>query len=239
MKFIISSFFVLFSSFLSAQTPVRFDFTGDTQPLKEQSIWSRDGVTATISGAAYRMATKPSEATSVGQTVSGLGVASPSDWDTALIGFSTINYSFTGPGETLVVDFDREVSLDKIRLGGLLASGAWITFAAVVQAVDENNNSIGTIGLSPTASVLATADSGTTLPAVASDAGVGELEFDATGALPKAKRFTFSGIIGIDHIDTHYILAGLEVTPTPIPEVSTSLLLGLAGLVTLSSRRRS
>ena len=83
---------------------VSFDFTGTTTEATKTKTFTENGLTATASGATVRMATEPTALTVVGQTVSGLGVGSISDWDTLGVGMAFINYSFTGPGETLFLD---------------------------------------------------------------------------------------------------------------------------------------
>ena len=227
---------------------VSFDFTGDTKPLSQTKSFTESGLTATASGANYRMATQPSgevlgiPLAQVGQTVSGLGIASGSDWDTLGLGFATINYSFTGPGETLFLDFSKEVRLNTVDLGGLWFSGVWPQFTGVVSAFNDNGDRIGMVGLNPLVGTIAGWAGSTDVPTVV-DTGFGTANFAIGDLLPTAYRFAFSGVIGIDHLDTHYILGGVDVTPvdpaSPVPLPGTLAILGfgLMGLTGIARRK--
>lgn len=179
------------------------------------------------------MLNAPTGGTSVGQTVGGLGIASASDWDTFGLGFSTINYSFTGAGETLFLEFDKEVQLNRVKLN-MPTSSIFPSFVAVVYAVDESGERAATAGLSPTAGV-ANSIFGTSVGPVADGVGLGSTSFDVTAQNMVGKRFGFSGILGIDHIDTNYILGGVTVT---VPEPTSTTLAGVAGMLCLLRRRR-
>lgn len=222
---------------------VSYDFTGSTELASKTKTFTESGLTATVSGATARMVTQPTDATVIGQTVSGLGVGSISDWDTVGVGVAFINYSFTGPGETLFLDFDKEVRLNSVDLGGLWVSGAWPQFTPVVSAIDENNNSIGKVGLNPWGAAVADWIDYDTVP-YATDYGFGSMSFALGELLPTASRFAFSGIVGLDHLDTHYILGGVDVTPVdppsapvPLPGTLAILGFGLMGLTGIARRK--
>ena len=222
---------------------VSFDFTGTTTEATKTKTFTENGLTATASGATVRMATEPTALTFVGQTVSGLGVGSISDWDTLGVGMAFINYSFTGPGETLFLDFDKEVRLNTVDLGGIWVSGAWPQFTAVVSAIDENNNNIGMVGLNPWGAAVADWIDFDTVP-YAEKYGFGAMSFTLGELLPTATRFAFSGIVGLDHLDTHYILGGVDVTPidppsapVPLPGTLVILVFGLMGLTGIARRK--
>ncbi|MDO5674264.1 MAG: PEP-CTERM sorting domain-containing protein [bacterium] len=223
---------------------VSFDFTGTTTLATKTKTFTESGLTATASAAAYRMALEPTNLTSIGQTTFGLGVGSVSDWDTIGAGVGTINYSFTGPGETLFLDFDKEVRLNTVDLGGLWASGPWPQFTAVVSAIDENNTSIGMVGLNPWGAAVADWIDFDTVP-IANNYGFGSMGFALGELLPTASRFAFSGIIGLDHLDTHYILGGVDVTPVdppsapvPLPGTLAILGFGLLGMTGITRRKK-
>lgn len=223
---------------------VSFDFTGTTTLATKTKTFTESGLTATASAAAYRMALEPTNLTSIGQTTFGLGVGSVSDWDTIGAGVGTINYSFTGPGETLFLDFDKEVRLNTVDLGGLWFSGAWPQFTGVVSAINDDGDRIGMIGLNPLVGTIAGWAGSTDVPKVV-DTGFGTASFAIGDLLPTAYRFAFSGVIGIDHLDTHYILGGVDVTPVdppsapvPLPGTLAILGFGLLGMTGITRRKK-
>ncbi len=96
------------------------------------------------------------------------------------------------------------------------------------------------VGLNPWVATIADWAGSTETPTV-EDLGFGTASFALNDLLPTASRFAFSGIIGIDHLDTHYILGGVDVTPVepgpPVPLPGAVVLMGF-GLLGMAGLRR-
>lgn len=180
---------------------IQYDFRKGTSSGKTLNF-DVEGVKVEISGGSTRMATKPDRGTSAIRTVSGLGIGSISDWDTFGLGVTTVNWSFTGPGETLFLTFDRPVSVEQIRLGGQQLAQIFPTTTTVMYAVDpETNKRIG-----PVQSM----NNWFNRPDMKN---FGEYQFDMSGKLPVSTRFAVTGVLGIDHLDTMTIVQIIFVIP--------------------------
>ena len=165
------------------------------------------------------------------QGLGGLGVASTTNLGDLFFcaQCGTVNYAFDGLGETLFLTFDQQVNLNSVSKHYVLG-GLFPTTTSSVSAIDANGNVLQTLGLNVWASTFV---GSTNLPGGVVGARadlLGNVTFNVASKLPAAARYAFSGFVGLDHLDTNFILRGVDISPIPEPGTWALAVFGLAGL---------